>query len=213
MKQQAAIAGINLLDENSIIGVGTGSTVNIFIEELAKQKFKISATIASSVQTEHKLKQHGFEVISLNDVSELKWYIDGADAYNELKQLVKGGGGALTREKILANACEKFICLVDASKAPGVLGKFPLPIEVIPMARSYIARQIVKLGGTPVYRENFVTDNNNIILDIHNLVINQPIQLEEKLNNLAGVVSCGLFAARGADIIVVGHNNKAICIE
>jgi ribose 5-phosphate isomerase A len=213
MKQQAALAAIKYLDESSIIGVGTGSTTNIFIEELAKQKFKIQATIASSIQTEHKLKQYGFEVISLNDIDELNFYVDGADAYNNLKQLVKGGGGALTREKILANASKMFICMVDETKKPEVLGKLPLPIEVIPMARSYVARQIVKLGGTPIYREHYLTDNNNIILDIHNLVINEPIKLEEKLNNIAGIVTCGLFAARSADVIIIGHEKNATAIK
>ncbi|HET8706517.1 MAG TPA: ribose-5-phosphate isomerase RpiA, partial [Pseudomonadales bacterium] len=185
-------------------GVGTGSTANFFIDALADIKHKIEGAVASSEATAQRLKKHGIPVFDLNSVSELPVYVDGADEADGYLALIKGGGGALTREKIVAAVADKFICIADQSKWVSVLGKFPLPVEVIPMARSYVAREIVKLGGDPVYREGFVTDNGNIILDVHNLVIAEPIKLEQQLNNIVGVVTNGLFAARGADVLLLG---------
>lgn len=204
MKQNAAKAALEYITENCVLGVGTGSTANCFIELLSSVKSKITATVASSEETSKRLKALGIPVLDLNAVDEVHLYVDGADAFNELKQLVKGGGGALTREKIVASASQNFICLVDDSKKPSILGGFPVPIEVIPMARSYVGREIVKLGGQPEYRQNFVTDNGNIILDVHNWEITQPLELENKINQIAGVVCNGIFAARPADKIIIG---------
>lgn len=207
LKAQVAQAALSYIEEDTIIGIGTGSTVNYFIQALAKIKHLIEGTVASSQASADLLKSHGIPVFDLNVVSEVPVYIDGADEVNKHLQLVKGGGGALTREKIIAAVAKKFVCIVDASKEVGVLGDFPLPVEVIPMARSYVARQIVALGGDPVYREGFVTDNGNIILDIHNLSIVNPIQLERELNNIVGVVCNGLFAERHADVLLLAHAN------
>ncbi len=210
-KQAVAIAAVERiqgnLDKESIVGVGTGSTANFFIDELAKIKHKFDGAVASSQATADRLKAHGINVYELNMVNQLDFYVDGADEFNERLELIKGGGGALTREKIVAAVAKEFICIVDSSKKVGVLGDFPLPIEVIPMARSYIARHIVAMDGEPVYRDGFVTDNGNQILDVHNLLINSPIALEEELNNIVGVVTNGLFAARPADVVLMGTEN------
>lgn len=204
MKKKAAEAALEYVKAGSIIGVGTGSTVNHFIEALARIKHKIDGAVSSSQSTSERLKSHGIPVLDLNDVGELEVYIDGADESNRRLHLIKGGGGALTREKIIAAASRKFVCIADQSKLVDLLGKFPLPVEVIPMARSYVARQLVKRGGTPVWRENFVTDNGNIILDVHNLQILEPTKMEQDLNNIPGVVTVGLFALRPADVLLLG---------
>lgn len=207
LKQQVAKAAIDYVERDEIIGVGTGSTVNCFIEELAKIKHSIEGAVASSKATETLLKQHRIPVIDLNSVGEISVYIDGADEFNEHKYLIKGGGGALTREKITAAVSKRFVCIVDSSKQVNVLGKFPLPIEVIPMARSYVARQLVKLGANPVYREGFVTDNGNVILDAYDMDLTDPVAVEHTLNNLVGVVTNGLFAQRGADVVLMATDN------
>jgi ribose 5-phosphate isomerase A len=206
LKKQVAEAALRFVPEGEIIGVGTGSTANFFIDGLATLKDRIEGAVASSEATAERLKQHGIEVFSLNDVGNLPVYVDGADEVNSHREMIKGGGGALTREKIVAAAAREFICIVDASKQVKRLGAFPLPVEVIPMARSYVARKLVALGGQPEYREGFVTDNGNIILDIHNLDITNPIELETTLNNIVGVVTNGLFAKRPADVVLVGEN-------
>ncbi len=203
LKQAAAKAAIQYVIEDSIIGVGTGSTVNYFIDELAKIKHKISGAIASSKITEKRLKSHSIPVYDLNSISNLPVYIDGADEFNTDRYLIKGGGGALTREKIIAAHAENFICIADESKKVDVLGNFPLPIEVISIARNYVAREMKKLGGNPVYREGFITDNNHAIIDIHNLSILNPIEIEEFINHITGVISNGLFAKRPADKILM----------
>lgn len=204
LKLAVAKAAIAYVPDDCIVGVGTGSTANFFIDELGKIKHKIRGAVASSEASAKRLKGHGIDVLSLNDVSELPVYVDGADEITRHLHMIKGGGGALTREKIVAAASKKFICLCDASKLVDVLGKFPLPVEVIPMARSYIAREIVKLGGHPKLREGFTTDNGNIILDVHGLEILNPVELETNLNHLSGVVTNGLFARRGADVLLLG---------
>ena len=192
----------------TIIGVGTGSTANFFIDELAKIKGQLEGAVASSEATATRLAAHGIPVLDLNSVDEMSVYVDGADETDGALHLIKGGGGALTREKIVLAVAKKFICIADQSKKVGVLGKFPLPVEVIPMARSYVAREIVKrLGGEPVYREGFVTDNGNVILDIHGLSIVDPLKLETELNNIVGVVTNGLFALRKADVVLLGTPN------
>lgn len=203
LKRQAAEAALAYVD-GGIVGVGTGSTVNYFIDFLAKIKSRIDGAVSSSVASTERLRQHRIEVIELNSAGPLSLYVDGADESNHQLQLIKGGGGALTREKIVAAASEKFVCIADESKLVSILGKFPLPVEVIPMARSYVAREMVKLGGTPVWRENFITDNGNVILDVHNLQIMEPIKLEARINAIAGVVTVGLFAHRPADLLIVG---------
>ncbi len=204
MKKAVAKAALEYVVEDTIIGIGTGSTANHFIDFLAEIKHKIKGTVASSVASADRLKKHGIEVFDLNDVEEISVYVDGADETNRYGHLIKGGGGALTREKIVAAASRKFVCIVDETKVVDVMGKFPLPVEVIPMARSYVARELVKLGGNPVYREGFVTDNGNVILDIQGLQIMEPVKLEQELNNLVGVVTNGLFAMRPADVVLVG---------
>jgi len=206
LKKQVAEAALRFVPEGEIIGVGTGSTANFFIDGLATLKDRIKGAVASSDATAERLKQHGIQVFSLNDVGNLPVYVDGADEVNSHREMIKGGGGALTREKIVAAAAREFICIVDASKQVKRLGTFPLPVEVIPMARSYVARKLVALGGQPEYREGFVTDNGNIILDVHNLDITNPIELETALNNIVGVVTNGLFAKRPADVVLVGEN-------
>jgi ribose 5-phosphate isomerase A len=203
MKQAAAEAALNYVVEDAILGVGTGSTVNYFIDALKKIKHKIPGAVASSNATAAKLTAIGIPVVYLNSVNEIPVYIDGADEINERLQMIKGGGGALTREKIIAAVAKKFVCIADSNKKVKILGQFPLPIEVIPMARSYVAREIVKLSGSPMYRENFVTDNGNIILDIWNLNILDPVKLEQQLNNITGVVTNGLFALRPANVLLL----------
>ena len=204
---QAAFEHVeSMLDDETIVGVGTGSTANFFIEELGKISHKLNGTVASSEESTRRLKEHNIPVFDLNAVGEISVYVDGADEANDHLQLIKGGGAALTREKIIAAASKEFICIADDSKLVSTLGKFPLPVEVIPMARSYVARQIVKLGGDPVYRENCVTDNSNHILDVFNLEILNPRKLEYDLNQITGVVASGLFANRGADRLLLGSN-------
>ena len=207
LKKAVARAAIDYIPAGSIVGVGTGSTANCFIDELAKIKHKIDGTVASSAASAKRLEGHGIRVLDLNSVDEMSVYVDGTDETNKYLHLIKGGGGALTREKIVAAVAKKFVCIADESKLVDVLGKFPLPVEVIPMARSYVARELVKLGGQPVYREGFVTDNGNIILDVLNLTILDPITLEQTLNNIPGVVTNGLFARRPADIMLLGTPN------
>ena len=205
MKQAVAQAAIEYVEAGTIVGVGTGSTANFFIDELAKIKNKIEGTVASSEASAERLKGHGIEVFDLNSVSEIAVYVDGADEANKYLHLVKGGGGALTREKIVAAASKKFVCIADESKLVDVMGKFPLPIEVIPMARSLVAREIIKqIGGEPVLREGFTTDNGNIILDVHNLDIMEPTKIEQILNNITGVVTNGLFAIKPANVLLLG---------
>lgn len=214
MKLQVAQAAISYVVPGTIIGVGTGSTANFFIDELAKIKSKIDGAVASSEATAKRLTAHGIPVLDLNSVDEISVYVDGADEADAGLHLVKGGGGALTREKIVLAVAKQFICIADQSKKVGVLGKFPLPVEVIPMARSYVAREILKrFGGEPVYREGFVTDNGNIILDIHGLSIVDPVKLETELNNIVGVVTNGLFAARKADVLLLGTPNGVESIK
>ena len=203
-KRLAGRAALRYVEEGMIVGVGTGSTVAHFIDALAECKHNIEGAVSSSEQSTRRLKQHGIAVLDLNATGELHLYVDGADECDRNKCLIKGGGGALTREKIVAAAAEKFVCIIDHSKRVDVLGKFPLPIEVIPMARSLVARAIVKRGGHPVWRDGFITDNGNWILDVHDLSIDAPIDLERELNQLAGVVTVGLFALRPADIVLVG---------
>jgi len=204
LKRAVAQAAIAYVPNDCIVGVGTGSTANFFIDELAKIKHKIRGAVASSEASAKRLQGHGIEVLSLNDAGDLPVYVDGADEITKHMHMVKGGGGALTREKIVAAASAKFICVCDQSKLVDVLGKFPLPIEVIPMAQSYIAREMVKLGGQPKLREGFTTDNGNVILDVHGLSIIDPTELEAKLNHLPGVVTNGLFALRPADVLLLG---------
>ena len=209
-KRNAAKAAIDYIKNSAVIGVGTGSTVNFFIEELAKNKGLIDGVVSSSVATENLLKKHNIPVIALNSIIELPIYIDGADEATKNKHLIKGGGGALTREKIVAAASKQFICIIDDTKLVPLLGNFPLPIEVIPMAQSYVAREITKLGGQPELRQDFITDNGNVILDIHNLNIENPSELENKLNQITGVVTNGLFAKRPADVLIVASDNGVI---
>ena len=209
-KRNAAKAAIDYIKNSAVIGVGTGSTVNFFIEELAKNKGHIDGVVSSSVATKNLLKEHNIPLIALNSVIELPVYIDGADEATKNKHLIKGGGGALTREKIVAAASKQFICIIDDTKLVPLLGNFPLPIEVIPMAQSYVAREITKLGGQPELRQDFITDNGNVILDIHNLKIENPSELENKLNQITGVVTNGLFAKRPADVLIVASDNGVI---
>lgn len=207
LKQAAALAALDLikpqLDNDTVVGVGTGSTVNFFIDALAEHRHLFGSAVSSSESSSERLRAHGIKVVDLNDVNDLEFYIDGADECNDQLQLIKGGGAALTREKIVAAVARTFICIADASKQVGVLGSFPLPVEVIPMARSYVARKLVALGGTPEYRSGVVTDNGNHILDVHNLKILKPTELESTINNIVGVVCNGLFAARGADTLLI----------
>ncbi|HEX9625917.1 MAG TPA: ribose-5-phosphate isomerase RpiA [Acidiferrobacterales bacterium] len=204
MKKAAAQAALEYVETGDVIGVGTGSTANHFIDALAGIKGRIEGAVASSEATAARLKQHGIPVLDLNATGDLPLYVDGADEATRHLHLIKGGGGALTREKIVAAASKRFVCVADESKLVDVLGRFPLPVEVIPMARSYVARQIVKLGGEPVLRERFKTDNGNIILDVRNLEILNPVELEERLNQIVGVVTNGLFARRPADVLILG---------
>jgi ribose 5-phosphate isomerase A len=212
LKKQAAKAALDYIT-GGIIGVGTGSTVNHFIDYLATVKGKIEGTVSSSEASTERLKQHGIPVMDLNSTGDLEVYIDGADESDHYLNLIKGGGGALTREKIIAGASKKFVCIADQSKLIDVLGTFPLPVEVIPMARSHVARQLVKLGGTPVWREGFTTDNGNVILDVHNLEIMKPREMEQQINAIAGVVTTGIFALRGADALILGTENGAKTVE
>jgi ribose 5-phosphate isomerase A len=206
-KQLAAEAALAHVIEDTVIGIGTGSTVNLFIDALAARKLRIRGAVSSSEASTARLKKHGIEVLDLNATGDLDLYVDGADESDHNLRLIKGGGGALTREKIVAAASRRFVCIVDESKLVDVLGKFPLPVEVIPMARSYVARQLVRLGGHPVLRDGFVTDNGNQILDVHQLKIVDPVAVEATVNAIAGVVTVGLFAQRPADLLIIGAEN------
>lgn len=208
LKQAVGQAAVDLikpqLDEDSIVGVGTGSTANCFIDALASVKHLFDGAVASSEASAERLRHHGIPVYDLNSVDNLDVYVDGADEINEHLEMIKGGGAALTREKIVAAVARKFICVADESKRVSMLGIFPLPVEVIPMARSYVARELVKLGGDPVWREGVVTDNGGLILDVHNLKIQSPMQLESEINQITGVITSGLFAQRAADVLLLG---------
>lgn len=206
-KRAAALAAIQHIPIGAVIGVGTGSTANYFIDELAKIKHKIEGAVASSEATAQRLRKHGIDVLDLNTVTDLPVYVDGADEITKHLHMIKGGGGALTREKIVAAVARKFICITDQSKLVNVLGTFPLPVEVIPMARSYVAREITLLGGHPALRQGFITDNGNVILDTHGLQILNPVELETTLNQITGVVTNGLFARKGADILLLGTDS------
>jgi ribose 5-phosphate isomerase A len=206
-KKLVARAAIKYVVDNAYVGVGSGTTANYFIDELAKINSRIKGAVASSVKTAERLKQHGIPIFELTSIDELPVYIDGADETTAHGAMIKGGGGALTREKILAAVARQFVCIVDQSKLVGVLGNFPLPVEVIPMARSHVAHELVRLGGHPQLREHFTTDNGNIILDVEDLRILNPAELETKINNIVGVVTNGLFARRGADVILVGTDD------
>ncbi len=203
-KRRAAQAALSYLEGGAILGVGTGTTVNLFIEELAAYRERIPAVVSSSNASTERLRALGLRVLDLNDIDALSLYVDGADEATRARQLVKGGGGALTREKIVAAAAKRFVCIVDAGKVVERLGSFPLPIEVIPMARALVARRLTEIGGHPVWRQGYVTDNGNHILDVHGLVIEEPVALERELNQLAGVVCVGLFAIRRADVLLIG---------
>ena len=204
LKQAVAEAALAYVVEGKIVGVGTGSTARLFIEALATMKDRIAGAVASSEDTKRRLEGHGIKVFDLNDVTEIPVYIDGADEITPEMHMIKGGGGALTREKIVSAVAQKFVCIADGSKLVDVLGKFPLPVEVIPMASAYVARELTRLGGTPVLREGFVTDNGNLILDVGGLRILDPVDLETRLNQIAGVVTNGLFARRPADVCLIG---------
>jgi ribose 5-phosphate isomerase A len=201
-KHKVAESVLDLIDNDEILGIGSGSTVNILIEYLPKVKNKISRVVSSSLKSTELLKANGFEVVDLKSVGKLSKYVDGADEINKYLQMIKGGGGALTREKILAHNSNRFICIVDDSKKVSVLGTFPLPIEVIPIAQSAVALELIKMGGRPVLRESFTTDNGNIILDVHNFIIPEPLKLEKKINNIPGVVTNGIFALNHADLLL-----------
>jgi ribose 5-phosphate isomerase A len=207
MKKAAAIKALEFIENDTIVGVGTGSTVNFFIDALATVKDKIIGAVSSSEESTKRLTAHGIEVFDLNSIDNLDVYIDGADEITKHMAMIKGGGAALTREKIVAAVAKKFICIADNSKQVKVLGNFPLPVEVIPMARSYVARELVKLGGDPAYRQGVITDNGNVIIDVHNLEILDPKALETQINEIVGVVTNGLFALRGADTLVLGSKN------
>ncbi|MGB4498170.1 MAG: ribose-5-phosphate isomerase RpiA [Methylococcaceae bacterium] len=210
LKRKVAEAALPYIKDVPIIGVGTGSTVNHFIDFLADFKKDIEGAVSSSEASTKRLKDLGIPVLDLNDVGTLDIYVDGADEVNPHKQLIKGGGAALTREKIIAAASRKFVCIADETKLVDVLGKFPLPVEVVPMARSYVARELVKLGGQPIYREGCITDNHNVILDVHNLSIIDPTKLENLINNITGVVMVGIFSARPADVVLVSKGQEII---
>lgn len=207
LKKAAAWAALEFVNKNTIVGVGTGSTVNHFIDALGTVKDTIIGAVSSSEASTEKLRALGIEVFELNEVSSLDVYVDGADEINPHNEMIKGGGAALTREKIVSAVAKQFVCIVDESKEVTTLGAFPLPVEVIPMARSYVARELVKLGGDPVYREGVVTDNGNVILDVHNLDISNAKELELTINQIVGVVTNGLFAHRGADKVIIGTKN------
>ncbi|SEK47664.1 ribose-5-phosphate isomerase [Colwellia chukchiensis] len=213
MKKAAAIKALDYIKADTIVGVGTGSTVNHFIDALATMKDNIVGAVSSSDASTERLIAHGIEVFDLNHVDGIDVYVDGADEVNPHMQMIKGGGAALTREKIVAAVAKSFVCIADNSKQVPILGRFPLPVEVIPMARSYVARELVKLGGDPVYRQGVVTDNGNVILDVHNLSIIDPKTLENSINALAGVVTNGLFANRGADVLIIGSADGAKIIK
>jgi len=204
MKKRAAEAALAFIENDMVVGVGTGSTVNYFIDGLARLKGRIEGAVSSSEATTQRLKAHGIPVLDLNAAGPLPLYVDGTDEATRHLQLIKGGGGAVTREKIVAAASEQFVCIADESKLVDVLGAYPLPVEVIPMARSYVGRELLRRGGQPVLRERFITDNGNLIIDVHNLSILEPARLEAELNNITGIVTVGLFARRPADVLLLG---------
>ena len=204
LKQAVAAAAVDFVQPGQVLGVGTGSTVDFFIDALAAARIEVPATVSSSERSTRRLRHHGFTVVDLNEVVDIAVYVDGADEIDPGFAMIKGGGGALTREKIVAAVARQFVCIADASKLVSTLGRFPLPVDVIPMARAYVARELARLGGRPVLREGFVTDNGNLILDVHGLTITDPAGLEARVTAIAGVVSCGLFAARGADVLLLG---------
>jgi len=212
LKKSAALAALDYIQHGMVLGVGSGSTVHYFIEGLKSVKGKIEGAVASSKATADKLKALSIPLLDLNSVNELALYVDGADEINPAKQMIKGGGGALTREKIIAAVAQQFVCIADQTKQVDLLGKFPVAIEVIPMARSYVAREMVKLGGEPVYRQGFTTDNGNVILDVYNLKILNPIAMEKEINNIAGVVTNGIFAIRPADVLLLA-TEKGVAVE
>ena len=213
LKQAVAQAAIKHVVPDAIIGVGTGSTANFFIAALAAIKHQIRGAVASSERTAARLEGHGIQVFDLNSVDDLPVYVDGADEISDSMAMIKGGGGALTREKIVAAVARKFVCIADQSKLVRSLGAFPLPVEVIPMARAYVARELARIGGTPRLREGFTTDNGNVILDVSGLRIADPVALEERINGLVGVVTCGLFARRGADVLLLGTSSGVRVIQ
>lgn len=204
LKKLVAEAALKFVPDDCVVGVGSGSTVNCFIDALAGMKGRIDGAVAASEASAQRLKQHGIRVYDLNAVDKIPVYIDGADEINHYLQMIKGGGAALTREKIVSSVAEQFICIADASKLVDILGKFPLPVEVVPMARSHVARELVKLGGNPVWREGVVTDNGNWILDVHGMSITEPAKMESEINQIVGVVTNGLFARRRADVLLLG---------
>lgn len=208
LKKSVAKAAIDYIEPGMVVGVGTGSTVNFFIDELVKIKSKIELTVSSSEETTKRLKDNGFNVVDLNYPDKVDVYVDGADEANKHLELIKGGGAALTREKICRVASRKFICIIDETKLVSQLGSFPLPVEVVPMARSYVSKELIKLGGRPIYREGIVTDNNNIIIDIHNFPIDYPRKIEQEINQITGVVCNGLFAVNKSDILIVANDNN-----
>ncbi|WP_116964361.1 ribose-5-phosphate isomerase RpiA [Fastidiosibacter lacustris] len=210
LKQRAAQAAIEYIKPGMVVGIGTGSTVNFFIDELVKAKAKVEMIVSSSESTTSKLKAYGFEVVDLNYPSKVDIYIDGADEANKHRELIKGGGAALTREKICRVASNKFVCIIDQSKLVTQLGKFPLAVEVIPMARSYVAKELMKIGGQPVYREGVITDNGNIILDIHNFMIDNPLRIEQRINQITGVVCNGIFAVHPADVLLIANETNGV---
>jgi len=211
-KQRAAEAALEFVRDGAIVGVGTGSTVNYFIEGLASLRHRIAGAVSSSVASTQRLEAHGIPVLDLNATGELEVYVDGADEATRALHLVKGGGGALTREKIVAACARRFVCIVDDQKLVDRLGRFPLPVEVIPMARGYVARQLARLGGQPAWREGVVTDNGNHILDVRNLSIDDPVAIESEMNQIAGVVTVGLFARRPADVLLVGTATDVVTL-
>jgi ribose 5-phosphate isomerase A len=204
LKQAVAAAAVDFVQPGQVLGVGTGSTVDFFVDALAAARIEVPATVSSSERSTRRLRHHGFTVVDLNEVVDIAVYVDGADEIDPGFAMIKGGGGALTREKIVAAVARQFVCIADASKLVSTLGRFPLPVDVIPMARAYVARELARLGGRPMLREGFVTDNGNLILDVHGLTITDPVGLEARITAIAGVVSCGLFAARGADVLLLG---------
>jgi len=206
-KRRAAVAALPYLKDGSVLGVGTGSTVEFFIETIAEQRNIYEAIVSSSERSTEKLIAAGFEVAALSDVAAIDVYVDGADEATKHKHLIKGGGGALTREKVLAAAARRFVCIVDDSKLVARLGQFPLPVEVVPMARSFVSRQLIKAGGQPIWREGFVTDNGNEIIDVHNLNISNPVEMENRFNQIPGIVTVGLFAARPADTLIIASDS------
>ena len=212
-KQAVAREAVSYVEDDTVVGVGTGSTANFFIDELARIKHRLKGAVASSTKTAERLKAHGIFVEDLNNVASLPVYVDGADEVTERGAMIKGGGGALTREKIAAAVARKFVCIADASKLVPILGKFPLPVEVVPMARSFVARQLVLLGGQPAWRMGFTTDNGNVILDVHGLRLTDPVAMEAKIGAIVGVVTVGIFAARGADVILLGGDAGVRTIE